>query len=139
MLRLQYLNRSGTELLTTVHTVNAGVIPPPGQAPTIAQYRAATRYYVLEKTSPGGNWSVQDQGTYSPNTTERWMGSSTVDHEGNLAVGYSTSSTSVFPSIAYAGRLATDPPGMLSQGEATMFAGTGVQLGTSAAGATTPP
>ncbi len=131
MLRLQYLNRGGTELLTTVHTVNAGVIPPPGQAPTVSQYRAATRYYVLQKTSPGGNWSVQDQGTYSPNTTERWMGSSTVDHEGNLAVGYSTSSTSVFPSIAYAGRLATDPPGMLSQGEATMFAGTGVQLGTS--------
>ncbi len=131
MLRLQYFNRGGTELLTTVHTVNAGVIPPPGQAPTIAQYRAATRYYVLEKTSPGGNWSVQDQGTYSPDTTERWMGSSVVDNAGNLAVGYSTSSTTVFPSIAYAGRLATDPPGMLSQGEATMFAGTGVQLGTS--------
>ena len=44
--------------------------------------------------------------------------------------GYSTSSTSVFPSIAYAGRLLGDPPGMLAQGEATMFAGTGVQLDT---------
>ena len=131
MLRLQYFNRAGTELLTTVHTVNAGIIPPPGQAPTVAQYRAGTRYYILQKTSAGGNWSVQDQGTYSPDTTERWMGSSVVDNAGNLAVGYSTSSTTVFPSIAYAGRLATDPPGMLSQGEATMFAGTGVQLGTS--------
>ncbi|MDQ3198984.1 MAG: carboxypeptidase-like regulatory domain-containing protein, partial [Verrucomicrobiota bacterium] len=130
MLRLQYFNRGGTELLTTVHTVNAGVIPPPGVGPTIAQYRAGTRYYILEKTSAGGNWSVQDQGTYSPDTTERWMGSSAVDNAGNLAVGYSTSSLSVFPSIAYAGRLLTDPPGMLSQGEATMFAGTGVQLET---------
>ena len=55
------------------------------------------------------------------------MGSSAVDNAGNLAVGYSTSSLSVFPSIAYAGRLATDPPGGLSQGEATMFDGTGVQ------------
>jgi hypothetical protein len=130
MLRLQYFNRGGTETLTTVHSVNAGIIPPPGVPPTIAEYRAGTRWYVLEKTSPGGNWSVQDQGTYSPDTTERWMGSSVVDNAGNLAVGYSTSSLSVFPSIAYAGRLLGDPPGMLAQGEATMFAGTGVQLGT---------
>jgi Dockerin type I domain len=127
MLRLQYFNRGGTETLTTVHTVNAGIIPPPGVPPTIAEYRAGTRYYVLEKTSSGGNWSVQDQGTFSPDATERWMGSSVVDNAGNLAVGYSTSSLSVFPSIAYAGRLLGDPPGMLAQGEATMFAGTGVQ------------
>jgi len=93
--------------------------------------RAAAGPIVLQKTSPGGNRSVQDQGTYSPDTTERWMGSTAVDNAGNLAVGFSTSSTSVFPSIAYAGRLATDPPGVLAQGEATMFAGTGVQLGTS--------
>src|SRR6266496_2847385 len=130
MLRLQYFNRAGTETLTTVQTVNGGIIPPPGVAPTIAEYRAATRWYVLEKTSPGGNWSVQDQGTYSPDTTERWMGSSVVDNAGNLAVGYSTSSISVFPSITYAGRLLGDPPGVLAQGEATMFAGTGVQLDT---------
>ncbi len=131
MLRLQYFNRGGTETLTTVQTVNAGIIPPPGRAPTVAEYIAGTRWYILEKTSPGGDWSVQDQGTYSPDTTERWMGSSVVDNAGNLAVGYSTSSSSVFPSIAYAGRLLGDPPGMLSEGEETMFAGTGVQLGTS--------
>ncbi len=127
MLRLQYFNRGGTETLTTVQTVNGGIIPPPGVAPTIAEYRAATRWYVLQKTSPAGPWSVQEQGTYSPDSTERWMGSSVVDNAGNLAVGYSTSSLSVFPSITYAGRLLGDPPGMLSQGEATMFAGTGVQ------------
>lgn len=130
MLRLQYFNRGGTETLTSCHTVNAGTIPAPGLSPTVAEYRAATRYYILEKTSPGGSWSVQDQGTFSPDTTERWMGSTAVDNAGNLAVGYSTSSTSVFPSIAYAGRLLSDPPGTLAQGEATMFAGTGVQLDT---------
>ena len=131
MLRLQYFNRGGTETLTTVQTVNAGIIPPPGVAPTVAEYQAGTRWYVLQKTSPAGPWSVQDQGTYAPDTTERWMGSSVVDNAGNLAVGYSTSSLSVFPSIAYAGRLAGDPPGVLAQGEATMFAGTGVQQLTS--------
>jgi hypothetical protein len=127
MLRLQYFNRGGTELLTTCQTVNGGTIPAPGLSPTVAEYRAATRYYVLQRTTPGGNWSIQDQGTYSPDATERWMGSTAVDNAGNLAVGYSASSTSVFPSIAYAGRLANDPPGTLAQGEATLFAGTGVQ------------
>src|SRR5439155_983215 len=130
MLRLQYFNRGGTETLTSCQTVNAGTIPAPGLSPTVAEYRAAPRYYILQKTTPAGPWSVQDQGTFSPDTTERWMGSTVVDNAGNLAVGFSTSSTSVFPSIAYAGRLLTDPPGTLGQGEATMFAGTGVQLDT---------
>lgn len=124
MLRLQYINRGGTQLLTTCHTVNA---TPVAGTPTPAQYRAATRHYVLQRTTPGGPWSVLDQGTFSPDTTERWMGSTALDAAGNLAVGYSTSSTTIFPSIAYAGRLATDPANTLAQGEATMFAGTGVQ------------
>ena len=43
----------------------------------------------------------------------------------------------LFPSIAYAGRLAGDPPNTLGQGEAMMFSGSGSQTGTGAAGATT--
>ncbi len=130
MLRLQYINRNGQELLTTCHTVNGGTIPAAGVNPTVAEYRAATRHYVLQKTSPTGPWSVLDQATFSPDSTERWMGSTALDSAGNLAVGYSTSSLSVVPSIAYSGRLASDPPNTLAQGEATMFAGTGVQTGT---------
>lgn len=129
MLRLQYFNRAGTETLTTCHTVNAGILPPPGINPTVAEYKAATRHYILRKTSPGGTYTVLDQATFSPDANERWMGSTAVDNAGNLAVGYSISSTSVFPSINYAGRLATDPPNILS-GEQTMFAGTGSQLAT---------
>ena len=127
MLRLQYINRGGTEMVTTVHTVNGGIIPPdPNVDPTVAEYKAATRYYILQKTTPGGAWSVLDQATFSPDTNERWTGSSALDNAGNLAVGYSVSSLTTFPSIFYAGRLATDPPNTLS-GEQTMFAGTGVQ------------
>lgn len=129
MLRLQYINRAGTETLTTCHTVNAGILPAPGINPTVAEYKAATRHYILQKTSPGGSYTVLDQATFSPDANERWMGSTAVDNAGNLAVGYSISSTSVFPSINYAGRLATDPPNMLT-GEQTMFAGTGSQLAT---------
>ncbi|MEP6822313.1 MAG: carboxypeptidase-like regulatory domain-containing protein, partial [Chthoniobacterales bacterium] len=129
MLRLQYYNRGGTETLTTCHTVNAGFLPAPGVNPTATEYKAGTRHYILQKTSPAGPYTILDQGTFSPDANERWMGSTAVDNAGNLAVGYSISSTSIFPSIAYAGRLATDPPNILS-GEQTMFAGTGSQTAT---------
>src|SRR5205807_985450 len=65
----------------------------------------------------------------APDAANRWMGSIAMDRDGNIAAGYSVSSSSVFPSIRYAGRLATDPPGQLSQGEATLFAGSGSQTG----------
>src|SRR5206468_11036912 len=48
---------------------------------------------------------------------------------GNIAVGYSVSSANTFPSIRYAARLATDPPGGLFQGEAVLQAGGGSQSG----------
>ena len=47
-----------------------------------------------------------------------------VDRSGNMAISYSTSSSTEFPSIKYAGRLATDPIGTFSQTEQTLFAGT---------------
>src|SRR5438552_15413435 len=46
---------------------------------------------------------------------------------GDIALGYSISSSSVSPSIRYTGRLASDPLGTLPQGEATMIAGSGSQ------------
>ena len=59
------------------------------------------------------------------------MPSIAVDAAGNTVVGYATSGTSQFPSIRYAGRLVTDPPNNLTQGEATMFPGTASQTSTS--------
>jgi hypothetical protein len=44
-----------------------------------------------------------------------------------MAIAYSASSSSIDPQIRYAGRLAGDPLGQLSQGEATLIAGTGSQ------------
>ena len=73
--------------------------------------------------------SVFQQGTFSPDSSFRWMPSIGVDKYGNMAVGYSVSSSSMYPAIRYAGRLVTDPAGQLSQGEATLIAGTGSQSG----------
>ncbi len=83
---------------------------------------------------------IYQQGTYAPDTTvNRWMGSAAMDHDGNMAVGFSTSSGTApnYPSIRYAGRLATDPLGQLAQGESTLFTGTGSQTTPRTAGATT--
>ena len=51
------------------------------------------------------------------------MPSIAVDENGNAAIGYSTSSASMFPGIRYAGRFAADPLNNLGQGEAIMTNG----------------
>ena len=57
----------------------------------------------------------------------RWMPSINVDWQGNVAIGYSTSSTTLNPEIRYAGRLAGDPPNDMAQGEATLITSGGHQ------------
>jgi hypothetical protein len=116
MYRLAYRNFGDHESLVVTHSVKGSGT-------------AAPRWYELR--GPGdGTWSVLQASSYAPDATYRWMGSAAQDKLGDLAVGYSASSTTVFPSIRYAGRLASDPPGGLAQGEATLVAGTGVQTST---------
>jgi uncharacterized repeat protein (TIGR01451 family) len=57
------------------------------------------------------------------------MSSIAADRQGNVALGYSTSNGTSpnFPSIAYSGRLASDPPNMLPQTETQLIAGLGSQ------------
>ncbi len=50
-----------------------------------------------------------------------------MDGSGDVAVGYSVSSGTVYPSVAYTGRLAGDPLGTLPEGESTMRSGSGSQ------------
>jgi hypothetical protein len=116
MYRLQYRNFGTHASLVTNHTVDAGDI------------RAAVRWYELRNS--GGGWSIQQQGTYAgdgANSIHRWMGSVAMDRTGNIAVGYSRSSNSLYPDIAYNGRLIDDPPNTLPQGEAVLRAGNGSQ------------
>ena len=121
MHRQQYRNFLSRECLTNNHTV----VGPSSQA--------AIRWHILCRTgagpysfaAPGG------EGTFAPDTLHRWMGSAALDNQGNLAVGYSVASGAVHPQIRYAGRLVSDPPGQLAQGEAHLFDGTGSQIGTS--------
>jgi len=86
---------------------------------------AGIRWFELRRRLPG-NWSLRQQSTYRPDDTWRWMGSIASDNQGNVALGFSASSETIHPQIRYAGRLATDPLGILS-GEQHLFDGTGSQ------------
>jgi hypothetical protein len=72
---------------------------------------------------------VFQQGTFSPDSTYRWMGSAAMDRSGNIAIGYNVSSSTVAPSIRYAFRSAGDPSGTLGT-ETNIFGSGGTQTGT---------
>ena len=115
MFRLQYRNFGSNESLVVTHTATGGS----GQA--------GIRYYQLRRNLPGGTFGINEQATYAPDSLHRWMGSAAMNYRGDLGVGYSVSSSSTFPSIRYAARLAGDAPNGLFQGEATLITGGGSQ------------
>jgi hypothetical protein len=117
MFRLAYRNFGDHEAVVTNYTVSSGGV-------------AGIRWIELRNVT-NGPVTVYQQSTYQPDTTWRWMGSAAMDRNGNLALGFSVSSSSVVPGLRYAGRLATDPLNTLAQGEAVLFAGLGSQTGTS--------
>jgi hypothetical protein len=121
--RLAYRNFGSYEALVTNQSVEA--------APGVA----GVRWYEIRRLNPrpntGSNYTVHQQGTYSPDSVNRWMGSAAMDWQGNIALGYSvTNATDVYPGIRYTGRLAGDPLGQMTLGEGTIINGTGVQTTT---------
>src|SRR5712671_1150486 len=117
MYRLAYRNFGTSESLVVNQSVQVS-----GNKKTQVD---GIRWY--EVTSPDRTPVIHQQGTYSPNSTNRWMGSIAMDKVGDIAVGYSASSSSVFPSIRYTGRVPTDPLGTM-QAENIIKAGGGSQL-----------
>jgi hypothetical protein len=113
MYRAAYRNFGDHEALVFDHTVDAG-----GGV-------AGIRWYELRGLS--GTPSIFQQSTYAPDSTHRWLGSAAMDAAGDLAIGFSASSSAIYPQIRYAGRLASDPLNALGQGEATLFSGGGRQ------------
>lgn len=124
--RVQYRHLGNAERLVLSHTVDVS-----GDT-SASVYRAGLRTYVLDRALPGGSWSVLEQNTFGPaDGVHRWIPSAATDRLGNLAIGYSASdATSAFPSLRHAGRLASDAPGVLAQGEATLHTGSASQTST---------
>ena len=83
---------------------------------------AGIRWYEIR--SPGSSSYIYQSGTYSPNGKWRWEGSAAMDSAGDMAIGYSLSSSTTHPALAYAGRLATDSLGTL-ESETVAYTGAG--------------
>lgn len=85
------------------------------------------RWYEIQ--NPSGTPALAQQGTFAPDASYRWMGSIAMDQAGDIALGYSVSNgTSVYPSIAYTGRVPTDPAGTM-EAEINVVSGSGSQTG----------
>ena len=116
MFRAAYRNYGDHSSIVVNHSVDAD-----------GTDHAGVRWYELRSSTGAGDWGIHQQGTYAPDGDHRWMGSAAMDASGNMAVGFSVSSATTYPSIRIAGRLAGDPLGELAQGETTMQAGSGSQ------------
>jgi hypothetical protein len=116
MFRLAYRNFGTFQSLVVNHSVKVGT----------ARNNPYTGVRWYELRNPSGIPTVFQQSTFSPDTNYRWMGSIAADKQGNMALGYSISSGSMFPSIRYTGRLATDTLNTM-QAEASMQNGAGSQ------------
>ncbi|MCB0246681.1 MAG: carboxypeptidase regulatory-like domain-containing protein, partial [Anaerolineae bacterium] len=115
MMQNQYSNIGGVESLWNSHTV-AG-----------SSAAAAARFYQVTVTGGTVAATTTQAFNHDPSNLNRYMPSVAVDRAGNMAIGYSTSSSSARPAIQYAGRLASDPLNSLPQTETLLIQGGGAQ------------
>src|SRR5579864_699429 len=116
MYRLAFRMFGDHEALVLAHSVVAGS-------------SSGVRWYEIRgSVSTNPTFSVFQQGTFAPDSDYRWMGSAAMDQAGDIAIGYSVSSSATFPSIRYTGRMPGDALGAM-ESEATLFTGSGSQTG----------
>jgi hypothetical protein len=113
MYRLAYRNFSDHQTWLVSHSVTAGS-------------SVGERWYEFHAPENSTSLSVFQQGTFAPDSNYRWMGSIAMDSAQNIALGYSISSPSMYPSISYTGRVPSDALGTM-ESEAQIVAGTGSQ------------
>lgn len=116
MFRLPYRNFGTHSSIVANHTVRVG-------------NTAGIRWYELRNT--GSGWTIYQQSTYQPDNHNRWMGSIALAANGNIALGYSVSSSTVYPSIRYTGRTPDAPPGVMNISEVEITPGGTSQTGIS--------
>ena len=117
MYRLQYRNFGDYQILLTNHTVDVN-----------GSDKAGVHWFELRDS--GSGWNLYQEGVYAPGEDHYWMASIAMDDSGNIGLGYSISSSTLYPSIRYTGRLAADPAGLMPQGESSLIEGSGSQLST---------
>jgi hypothetical protein len=116
----QYRNFGTYQTLVCCHTVDVD-----------ATNHAGIRWYELRRgTQTSGNWAVRQQGTYAPDAASRWMGSIMLSSNGQIGLGYSISSSSIYPGIRYTGQSSTaynTGAGVMDIAEGTIQTGSSAQ------------
>ena len=116
--RFQYRNFGIYGSLVGVWGVNA--VASPGK-------HTAPRWFELRKHTYDTGWNIRQQGTYAPDSTHRFSPSIAMDESQNIGVGYSVTSSSIYPSIRYTVHdNDLDDLGEM-ESEATMFNGLSAQ------------
>src|SRR5437763_12659 len=109
MYRLAYRN-NGTQAAPQESLVASSTVP--GSASTPAH--GAVKWWEFRNAGSSTTTPTLFQsGTFDPDTAYRWMPSIAMDNGGNIALGYSKSSTTVKPGIYMTGRLASDASGTM--------------------------
>ncbi|MCK9399648.1 MAG: PKD domain-containing protein [Bacteroidales bacterium] len=90
----QYRNFGTYQTIVCSHTVDVD-----------ATDHAGIRWYELRRTT--GTWTLRQSGTYAPDGHSRWMGSVALNGYNELGLGYSVSSTTLYPGIRYCGQSAS--------------------------------
>jgi hypothetical protein len=112
MFRLAYRKFADHEALVATHSVKTNVAA------------SGVRWYEIR--NPNTSPIVFQRGTVTAGSTTLWMGSIGMDKVGDIALGFSESSSNLHPAIAYTGRVPTDPPGTMQSIDVT-FKGKGSQ------------
>ena len=118
MHRLNIRDFGTHQSMVTTHTVDVG------------SGRAGIRWYEMRNT--GSGWSLYQEGTYGPSDgLHRWMGSAAINAAGDIAIGYSVSSSTVNPEIRFTGQTAASSgSGTLDVDETTIVTSSSSQTGT---------
>lgn len=131
MYRLAYWNDGPSA------NVKPNAVPPPAQhwyvnhVTTASGGQGGVRWY--EFRAPIHTVTIPDislfqSGTFAPDSNYRWIGSIARDKMGDIAMGYSLSSHTVYTSIGVTGRTPGDPLGQM-EAEVVAMPGTGSQNG----------
>ena len=131
MSRIVYRRFDDYESMVMNYAVNVSGVNPTNAG----TFQAATRWYELTRPTPASPWVINQQSTYSPGAisgatgVNRWMGCAGIDQRGNIALGYSRSSSTNNPDIYYAERKKSDALNSLGA-EQVFHASGGVQTST---------
>ena len=75
-------------------------------------------------------WTTFQQGVFTPDAYTRWLASIAMDDNGNIGLCYLKSgATTIYPSLGYTGRLASDPLNTMTYAETIAAVGTASQTG----------